>query len=135
MRIFIAPFTIATLAFAGALPAAAQSKSATDQGVSVGVATTRNAAAERSSYTQQAQDETRIWQQKLYDFDVRMQTKAAEAQTSAAKDLDSAWAETKAASARLETAGERDWDSAKASFKTASANLAVAWHNVNPADK
>jgi hypothetical protein len=121
--------------FAGASPAVAQSKSASNQGVSVGVAPTRDAAAERESYTQKAQADVRIWQQKLHDFDAKAQITATEAQASAAKDLNEAWAETKTASAQLETAGEKDWNSAKASFKTASDKLAVSWHRVNPADK
>jgi hypothetical protein len=136
MRIFIAPLLLGTLVLAGASPAAAQSKPASNQGVSVGVAPpTPDAAAERQSYTQKAQADVRIWQQKLHDFDAKAQIKATEAQASASKDLDKAWTETKTASARLETAGEKDWNSAKASFKTASDKLAVSWHKVNPADK
>jgi hypothetical protein len=135
MRIFIAPLLLGTLVLAGASPAAAQSKPASNQGVSLGVAPTRDAAAERESYTQKAQADVRIWQQKLHDFDAKAQVKATEAQASASKDLEDAWTETKTASARLQTAGEKDWDSAKASFKTASDKLAVSWHKVNPADK
>lgn len=135
MRNFIAPLLLGTLVLAGASPAVAQSKPASNQGVSVGAAHTRDAAAERESYTQKAQADVRIWQQKLHDFDAKAQIKATEAQASASKDLDKAWTETKTASARLETAGEKDWNSAKASFKTASDKLAVSWHKVNPADK
>ena len=135
MKIFIAPLVIGTLALAGASPAAAQSKPSSDQGVSVEVATTRDATAERSSYKQKAQDEIRIWQQKLDDFDAKVKAKATEAQTSASKDLDDAWTQTKMASARLETAGEADWAGAKVSFQTASHKLAIAWQKVNPADK
>jgi hypothetical protein len=135
MRIAIAPLLIGTLVLAGASPAAAQSKPASNQGVSIGVASTRDAAAERESYTQKAQSEVRIWQQKLHDFDAKARVKATKAQADASKDLDEAWTETKTASARLETAGEKDWDSAKTSFKTASDKLAVSWHKVNPADK
>jgi hypothetical protein len=136
MRSFIAPLLIGVLVLAGASPAAAQLKPASDQkGVSVGMAPTRDAAAERENYTQKAQDEVRIWQQKLHNFDAKAQVKATEAEASASKALDQAWTETKTASARLETAGRKDWDSAKASFKTASDKLAVSWHKVNPADK
>jgi uncharacterized membrane protein len=135
MRIFIAPLVIGTLALAGAAPATAQTKPVSDQGVSVGVATSRDSAAEKSSFRQMAQDEVRGWQQKLNDFDAKVQAKATEAQVNASKDLDDAWTQTKMASARLETAGEADWDSAKVSFKTESDKLAVAWHKVNPAGK
>jgi hypothetical protein len=133
MKLFIAPMMIGMLAVAS--PAAAQSKPASDQSTSVGMSTTRDAAAERSSYTQQARDEVRVWDQKLQDFDAKTQVKAMKAKADASKDLDSAWSETKAAFGRLETAGKQDWDGAKASFKTASSNLAVAWQKVNPADK
>jgi hypothetical protein len=135
MRFFTAAIVIGMLALTGASPAAAQSKPVSDKGTSVGVATTRDAANERKSYTQQAQNEVRIWQQKIQDFDTKVKVKATEAQASASKDLDDAWAQTKTASAGLETAGEKDWDSAKASFKKASDRLAVVWHKLNPADK
>jgi hypothetical protein len=136
MRIAIAPLLIGTLVLAGASPATAQSKPASDQkGMSVGMAPTRDAAAERETYTQKAQADVRVWQQKLHDFDAKTEVKATDAQASASKDLDQAWTETKTASARLQTAGEKDWNSAKASFKTASDKLAVSWHKVNPADK
>ena len=133
MKLLYAPMMIGILVLAGMSPAVAQSKS--DQGTSVGVATTRGSTTERSSYTQHAQDEIRIWQKKLHDFDAKVQVKATDAQASASKDLDDAWTETKSASSQLETAAEADWDSAKASFKKASDKLTVAWHKVNPADK
>jgi hypothetical protein len=135
MRLFIAPIAIGMLAVAGASPAAAQSKPATNQGTSVGMSTTRDAAAERNSYTQRAQDEVRVWERKLHDFDGKAEVKATDAKASASKDIDDAWAQTKTAFASLETAGEKDWDNAKASFQTASDKLAVAWKRVNPADK
>jgi hypothetical protein len=135
MRHFNVPIAIAMLTLAGASPAAAQSKPASDQGTSVGMATPRDAAAERNSYTQQAQDEVRVWERKLNDFDAKAQVKATDAKTRASKDVDDAWAQTKTAFARLETAGEKDWDSAKTSFKSASDKLAVSWKRVNPADK
>jgi hypothetical protein len=140
MRIAIAPLLIGTLVLAGALPAAAQSK--TDKGTSVGAATTNDPAAERNSYTQQAHGEMDMWEQKLHDFNAKVETKATEAQTSGSKDLEGAWTETKTAWSQLVmvgenvgTAGPNDWDSAKASFKTASNKLAVAWNKINPTDK
>jgi len=135
MRTFIAPLMIGTLAFAGVSTVAAQSKPASNPGVSVGMAASHDSTVERSSYKQEVQNELRIWQQKLNDFDAKVQAKETEAQTSASKDLDDAWTQTKMASARLEAAGEADWGDAKASFKTASDKLTVAWHKVNPAGK
>jgi hypothetical protein len=133
MKLFIASMTIGMLTVAS--PAAAQSNPASDQGMSVGMSTTRDAAAERSSYTEQARDEVRAWDQKLQDFDAKAQARAIEAKADTSKELDSAWSETRAAFSRLETAGEQDWNDAKASFKAASNNLAVAWYKVNPANK
>jgi uncharacterized membrane protein len=135
MKLFIAPLLIGSLTLAGVSPAAAQSKPASDPGTSVGMSATRDAAAERSSFTQQARDEVRNWQQKLHDFDAKAQVKATATEAKASKVLNDAWTETKNASSQLETATEADWESAKASFKTASNKLAVAWHKVNPTDK
>jgi hypothetical protein len=135
MKVFFTPMMIGMLALASASPAAAQSKPASAPSMSVGMSTTRDAASERSSYTQQAQDLVRNWERKLHDFEAKAKVKATEAETSASKELDSAWTDTKTASNRLETAGEKDWDGAKASFQTASGKLTVAWHKLNPADK
>ena len=135
MRFHFTPIVVGMLAIAAASPVAAQSKPTSGQGVSVGAANPHDTVAERSSYTQSAQDEMKLWQQRLHDFDAKMRAKATEAKARASKDLDDAWAETKSAYSQLETAGETDWNSAKASFKTASAKLVVAWQRVNPAEK
>ena len=140
MRIFITPSLIGLLALAGAAPATAQSKP--DQGTSVAAATSVDPAAERNSYTNHAQGEMHIWEQKLHDFNAKVETNATEAQTSASKTLDNAWTETKTAWSQLVkvglnegTDGVTDWDSAKVSFQAASQKLAVAWKKVNPEDK
>jgi hypothetical protein len=133
MRIIIAP-VIATLVLAGALPAAAQSKPASGQ-TTVGVATPRDPTAERETTMQRARDEMGIWQQKLNDFTTRAEGRGTAAQAKAIKALDSAWAETKAASARLEAAGAADWDSAKAAYRKASHKLAMAWQKVDAGKK
>jgi hypothetical protein len=135
MKLYIGPILIGLLALAGVSPATAQSKPASDPGTSVGMSTARDAAAERSNFTQQARDEVRDWQQKLHDFDAKAKVKATATQANASKVLNDAWTETKSASSELETATEADWASAKASFKTASNKLAVAWHKVNPTEK
>jgi hypothetical protein len=137
VQIFIAPIVIGLLALAGAVPAAAQSK---PEGTSVGAATTHDPAAERNSYTLRAHGEMDLWEQKLHDFNAKVETDATETQTSASKNLDSAWTETKTAWSQLvkvglNVAGANDWDSAKASFQTASDKLAATWQKVNPKDK
>jgi len=131
MKILFAPIVIGMLALAGAAPAAAQSTSGKG---TVGIAATRDPVADRNSYTQKAQGEIHIWEKKLQDFNAKVETKATAAQTSASRDLDSAWDATKTAWSRLGTASEKDWDGAKASFQTASRKLAAAWHKVNPKD-
>jgi hypothetical protein len=129
MKILIVPI-LATLTLAGALPAAAESKPATGQAAPVRPATTRDPAAGRETFMQRARDEMGIWQQKLNDFTTKAEASGAAAQVKAKKSLDSAWADTKTASARLETAGAADWESAKASYRKASHKLAVAWQKI-----
>ena len=85
MKLFFAPMMIGMLALAGASPAAAQSKTESDQSTSVGTSATRDAATERSSYAHQAQDEVQVWQQKLHDFDAKVRVKATETEASASK--------------------------------------------------
>ena len=133
MKIFVAPIVIGLLALAGAAPAAAQSTP--EKGTSLGAATTDDSAAERNNFTNHAQGEMNVWEQKLHDYNAKQKTNATEAETSASRNLDSAWTETKTAWTQLETAGENDWNSGKASFQRASHKLGVAWQKVNPKDK
>ena len=131
---------IGALALAGAAPAAAQSKP--EKGTSVGAATTDDPAAERNNFTNHAQDEMRMWEQKLHDYNAKQKTYATEAETSASRNLDSAWTETKTAWTRLVhvglnvgTAGPNAWASAQADFQTAFQKLALTWQKANPEDK
>ena len=135
MKALLAPIMIGLLAIACASPAAAQPKPTPGQSETIGAATPRTTPDDKTSYLQQTKDEMRLWDQKLHDFNAKVQIKATAAQTKASKELDAAWADTKSASSRLETAGELDWAKAKASFKTATAKLAMAWQKINPADK
>jgi hypothetical protein len=140
MKILIAPIVIGLLALASAAPAAAQSTP--DKGASVGAATTDDPAAERNNFTNHAQGEMKMWEQRLHDFNAKQKTNASDAQTSASKDLDSAWTETKTAWTQLVhvglnvgTAGANAWASAQADFQTASQKLASTWQKANPEDK
>lgn len=135
MKILIAPIVIGMLAVAGISPTAAQSKPLSDKGTTVGVATAHDAAADRNSFTQQAQEEVRTWQTRLNDFNAKLGAKATKAEANASKGLENAWTKTKTAAGQLETAGAKDWDSAKASFQSASHKLSVAWQKVNAKDK
>ena len=141
MRILIAPIVVGLLALAGAAPAAAQSKP--EKGTSVGAATIAgDPAAERNNYTNHAQEEIRMWEQKLHDFNTKQKTNDSEAQTSASRNLDSAWTETQTAWSQLVkvglnvgTAGPNAWASAQADFQTASEKLASTWQKANPEEK
>ena len=141
MKYFIAATTMGMLALSGAQPAVAQTKPLTQATTPVVPSATaarpveRDAVADRQSFTQKAREDLQAWQKTLANFNAGLAAKATTAQAKASKDLNSAWAETKAASDRLETAGENDWTSAKTSFETASHKLALAWHKVNPGAK
>jgi len=140
MKIFVAPIVIGLLALAGAAPAAAQSTP--EKGTSLGAATTDDSAAERNNFTNHAQGEMNVWEQKLHDYNAKQKTNATEAETSASRNLDSAWTETKTAWTQLVhvglnvgTAGPNAWASAQADFQTASQKLATALQKANPEDK
>jgi exonuclease VII large subunit len=134
MRLLLAPIVIGTLTIAGAFTATAEAKLASTPFGAVQIAAL-DSTTDRESFTQKARDQMKIWEQKLQDFDAKLQAKSTDAKAKASKNLDSAWAATKAASARLESAGEKDWGNAKSSFNKATAKLASAWHKVNPAEK
>jgi hypothetical protein len=128
MKLLITAIVIAPLALAAALPAAGQTLSKPQQSTSIRLAAISD--TERTTYTEKARAEMLVWQQKLHDFGERSKVKATDAQTKATNDLNQAWANTKAGSARLETAAAEDWESAKTSFRNASDQLAVAWRNI-----
>lgn len=138
MGIFVASVVIGLLFLAGAAPVAAQSK--TDKVMSVGSATTDDPAVERNNFTNQAHEKMR--EQKLHDFSAKPKTNASEAQTSASRNLVSAWTETQTAWAQLVkvdlnvgTAGANAWASAQADFQTAFQKLASTWQKANPEEK
>ncbi len=135
MKNLTTPIVIGMLALAGISLSAAQSKPLSDKGTTVGVATSHDPAAERTSYTEQAQGEMRVWEKRLHAFNAKVESKTTETQTSASKDLDSAWSRTKTAWNQLETSSADDWTSAKVSFQAESHKLGVAWRKLNPKDK
>jgi hypothetical protein len=135
MKILATAIVMGPLILIGALPAASQSGLGSGSGASVRLVVAHDSTADRETYTQKARDEMQLWQQKLHEFDAKVQAKATTAQTKAAKDLDNAWTEAKSASDRLDTAGERDWSRAKASFQTASHKLDLAWRQIDPENK
>jgi len=131
MTYLIAPIVIGTLAFAAAVPAAAQTPPGHDQGTTVRLVMTRDPATDRQSYIQKARDEMGVWKQKLQDFGTRVDDKTTAAHAKAAQDLDNAWTTTKAAADRLGTASAEDWNGAKTSYRQALHKLVVAWHNIS----
>jgi hypothetical protein len=119
---------IVIVPLAAALPAASQTLRTPQQSTPIRLAAISD--TERTTYTEKARAEMLVWQQKLHDFGERSKVKATDAQTRATNDLNQAWADTEAASARLESAAAEDWESAKTSFRKASDQLAVAWRNI-----
>jgi hypothetical protein len=134
MKYLSAAIVMGALTLSGAQPVAAQTKPDKPSATATHPVA-RDDVAARQSFTQKARYDVQAWQKKLADFNARLAAKATTAQAKASNDLDSAWAETKAASDRLETAGEKDWTSAKTSFDTASHKLALVWHKVKPSAK
>jgi len=128
MKLLLTAIVIAPLALAAALPAASQTLRTPQQSTPIRLAAISD--TERTTYTEKARAEMLVRQQKLHEFGERSKAKTTGAQTKATNDLNQAWANTKAASARLETAATEDWESAKTSFRNASDQLAVAWRNI-----
>ena len=69
----------------------------------------------------------KIWQQKLHDFNNKMEAKGKDAGSAVEDDLDKAWTKTEAASQKLQTAGADGWASARSAYENASHDLADAW--------
>ena len=103
MKNIVALILIGMLALASAAPATAQLKF--DKSPSVGTASPDDPAAEMNNYTNHAQSEMHVWEQKLHDFNDRAESNATEAQKSANKNLGDAWTETRTAWSQLVKVG------------------------------
>jgi hypothetical protein len=122
MKRLISAIVIAPLALAAALPAAGQTLRTPQQSTPIRLAAISD--TERTTYTEKARAEMLVWQQKLHDFGERSKVKATDAQTKATNDLNQAWANTKAASARLETAAAEAKDVVSKRLGSARGGLA-----------
>jgi len=136
MKIVVVAILLTPIAFSG--PALARSgrtglEAVVDAAVPwVAVAAT---AADRQSYSQQAQAEILDWRRRLETFGQRAETKGADADQAARRDLSDTWSATQAAANKLTLVGEEDWQSAKAAYEGARSALASAWDKVQPAKK
>jgi hypothetical protein len=94
---------------------------------SVAPATSTAAVSDRTIYTQKAQRDAAVWQQKLQSFSAAAHADGRQDLSAAETDLSAAWAKSETQRHKLETAGEADWVSAKAEYEVASRELANAW--------
>lgn len=120
MKMLTAALAIAPLLLLGALPAGAQSA---------------KPAADKDSYTRQAQEQVQQWKQKLDTVGNKASATGKDASDATQKHLKQAWSKTQEASKKLQTAGDSGWESAKRSYEKASRDLANTWHKVHPDDK
>lgn len=133
-----APTVIAALLLAGGVPPA-MALTATMPPGARDTAFSANPVADdssdRASFTAKAEAEMQEWQKKLDAAATTAKAKGEEGKTAASRDLDVAWAKTKAASKQLESASAQGWENAKAGFEKAQQNLAAEWHKVYPGTK
>jgi hypothetical protein len=133
MKLSVAATIIGPLLFAGTLPVYGQTLRNPDQSGLVQLAAAD--PAERDTYMQKARAEMLVWKQKLQEVGEKTKANATKAQAKASSELNEAWSQTKAASARLETAAAKDWEGAKTSYRNASDKLALAWQNIGAEKK
>jgi hypothetical protein len=124
MRLLATAIVIGPLMLIGAAPGADPSMPA-DQPAKPIAGT--QPAADRDAYTQRAQDEMQLWQQKLHDFSVEAETAGQRDTIAAEHDLDEAWTQAAADMSKLRAASAAGWESAKASYEKASRKLADTW--------
>jgi type II secretory pathway component HofQ len=121
MKMLAAAIWVAPLLLLGALPAGAQ--------------TAKPAAADKDSYTHQAQEQVQQWKQKLGTAGDKASATGKDASDATQKHLKQAWSKTQEASRKLQTAGDSGWESAKRAYEKASRDLANTWHKIHPDDK
>ena len=131
MKMLIAPLAAGAFLVSGVLPAfAAQPAAAPAAGDRIQVADTADFAAKKDEYVKKSKDDMQLWQQRVHDFGEKAKADGQKAGDAARVQLDKAWRDTKAASAKLQEAGEDGWVGAKGAYERASAKLRSVWHDV-----
>jgi hypothetical protein len=86
--------------------------------------------ADRDAYIDQNEGTFEQWGKKVDEFNAKAAQRGSEAKQAAQRELDNAWAETKAGWAKLKTAGREGWEDAKNAFEESRKKLERAWNNV-----
>jgi hypothetical protein len=86
--------------------------------------------ADRSSFTDKAQDDMQRWGQRVHDFGTNVKDQGQQGVDSAKRDLNTAYDKAKVAADGLKTAGQDGWQGAKTTFERARDNLATTWDRI-----
>jgi len=86
--------------------------------------------SDRDAYIDQNEGTFEQWGKKVDAFNAKAAQRGSEAKQAAQRELDNAWAETKAGWAKLKTASRESWEDAKSAFEESRKKLERAWNNV-----
>jgi hypothetical protein len=86
--------------------------------------------ADRSSFTDKAQDDMQRWGQRVHDFGTDVKDKGQQGVDAAKRDLNTAYDKARVAADGLRTAGQDGWQGAKTTFERARDNLAATWGRI-----
>jgi hypothetical protein len=84
----------------------------------------------RDAYVRQNEGTFEEWGKKVDAFNAKAAQRGTESKDAAKRELDNAWAETKAGWEKLKNASKDTWEGAKASFEASRQKLERAWNNV-----
>jgi hypothetical protein len=85
--------------------------------------------AGRDAYIRQNEGTFEEWGKKVDNFNAKAAQRGSEVKKAAQRELDNAWAETKAGWTKLKNASRDGWDDAKAAFETSRKKLERAWND------
>jgi hypothetical protein len=83
--------------------------------------------AGRDTYIRQNEGTFEEWGRKVDTFNAKAAQRGIEAKKAAQRELDNAWAETKASWNKLKSASRDGWEDAKNAFETSKKKLDRAW--------
>lgn len=83
--------------------------------------------AGRDAYIRQNEGTFEEWGKKVDNFNAKAAQRGSEAKKATQRELDNAWAETKAGWAKLKNASRDGWEDAKNAFEASKKKLDRAW--------
>jgi hypothetical protein len=83
----------------------------------------------RDAYIHQNEGTFEEWGKKVDTFKAKAAQRGNEAKHTVQRELDNAWAETKAGWSRLKDASQDGWEDAKAAFEASRKKLERAWND------